>query len=96
VIRTEIVRALRENQIGADVEITISMAVMFERPSTWLGVPSSVRTYAVQLTGTSRGTALAMPAKDVFDIDALDRRTLEYHARQIASATVEAVRRGRK
>jgi serine/threonine protein kinase len=96
VIRTEIVRALRENQIGADVEITISMAVMFERPSTWLGVPSSVRTYAVQLTGTSRGTALTMPAKDVFDIDAFDRRTLEYHARQIASATVEAVRRGRK
>jgi hypothetical protein len=40
----------------------------------------------------SRGAAVAMPEKRSFEFDALDRSALQDHARQLASATVEAVR----
>jgi len=92
VIRSEIVRALQDNNVTADIEIGVKVAQTFVRPSTRFGAPSIIRTYSVELTGASRGTAVAMPATRPFDFDALDRPTLQDHARQLASATVEAVR----
>ena len=94
-IRSETVRALEENQLSTDIEITVRVTLAFERPTTRLGVPSFARTYSVEMTGTSRGTALAMPGKRAIEFDALDRRTLQDHARQLASATVDAVRAAR-
>jgi len=91
-IRSEIVRAFQDNRVTADVEIGVKVAQTFERPSTRFGIPSSIRTYSVEMTGTSRGTALAMPATRSFEFDVLDRRALQDYARQLASATVEAVR----
>src|SRR5262249_18388177 len=92
VIRTEIARALQENQMTADVEIAVKVALVSERPSTQFGAPSTIRTYSVDLSGTLRGAALTMPPPRVFGFDALfGRRTLEQNARQLASATIDAV-----
>jgi len=91
-IRSETVRALEENQLSADTEVTVRVTLAFERPTTRLGVPSFARTYSVEMSGTSRGTAVAMPGKRTIEFDALDRRTLQDHARQLASAMVDAVR----
>jgi serine/threonine protein kinase len=92
VIRSEIVRALRDNQVTGDIEIAVKVAQTLVRPSTRFGAPSIVRTYSVELAGMSRGAAVAMPEKRSFEFDALDRSALQDHARQLASATVEAVR----
>ena len=93
VIRSEIVQALQNDQVTVDVEIAVKVAVVSERPSTQFGTPSTVRTISVDLTGSSRGAALAMPPSRVFAFDALfGRSTLQENARQLASGTVEAVR----
>jgi len=92
VIRSEILQALQSSQLSADVDIAANVMLLLERPSTRFGAPSSVRTYSVELTGNSRGAALALPPKHSFEFDSLDRSALQAHARQLASATVEAVR----
>jgi serine/threonine protein kinase len=92
VIHAEIVRALQD-QVTADVEIAVKVAQVSERPSSQFGTPSTVRTYSVDLSGSSRGAVIAMPMPRVFGFDALfGRATLQENARQIASATLEAVR----
>jgi hypothetical protein len=78
---------------GGDIEILVKVALVSERPSTQFGAPSTVRTYSVDVTANSRGTAIAMPTPRVFGFDALfGRPSLQDNARQIAAGAVEAVR----
>ena len=78
---------------GGDIEVIVKVALVSERPSTQFGTPSTVRTYSVDVTANSRGTAIAMPTPRVFGFDALfGRAVLLENARQIAAGAVEAVR----
>ena len=100
VIRSELVRALQAdafpvagNQVGADIEITLNVAAVSERSSTQFGTPIITRTYSVELTGSSRSTALVMPEPRIFEFDPLFGRTaLQENARGLAAGAVEAVR----
>ena len=95
-IRAEIIRAFQDSQV-TDVEITVKVALVSERPSTQFGTPSTVRTVSVDLAGSSRGAAITMPTPRVFGFDALfGRTTLQENARQIAAAAADAVRAARK
>jgi hypothetical protein len=97
VIRTEITRALYENQLTDGVEIAIKVAIIGERISTQFGTPSPVRTYSVELRGRSRGGDIMMLPNSPFEWDPLSgRRPLEQHARQVASNAVDAVRASAK
>ena len=99
-IRTELVRALQAeaipvvgNQFAPDIEATINVTLVSERPTTQLGTPSMIRTYSVELTGRSRSAAVVMADTRVFGFDALfGRPVLQENARQIAAGAVEAVR----
>jgi serine/threonine-protein kinase len=99
-IRSELVRALQAdafpvvgNQAAADIEVTVNVALVSETPSTQFGTPITTRTYSVELTGSSRSTALVMPEPRIFGFDALfGRARLQENARLIAAGTVEAVR----
>jgi hypothetical protein len=98
-IRSELVRALQAefpvvgNQAAADIEVTVNVALVSETPSTQFGTPIITRTYSVELTGSSRSTALVMPEPRIFGFDALfGRARLQENARLIAAGTVEAVR----
>jgi serine/threonine-protein kinase len=98
-IRAEIVRGLQAeawsvgNPATAETAVTIKVALVSQTSSIQFGTPSMTRTYAVDLAGTSRGTALSMPATRVFAFDALfGRAVLQENARQLASGAVDAVR----
>jgi hypothetical protein len=81
------------NPSGADIEITVNVALVSETPSTQFGTPIVTRTYSVQLTGRSRSTALVMPAPRIFGFEALfGRARLQENARLIAAGAAEAVR----
>ena len=100
VIRLELVRSLQadafpviDNQGTADIKVTVNVALVSERPSTQFGTPIVTRTYSVELTGSSRTTALVMPEPRIFGFDALfGRPTLQENARLIAVGAVESLR----
>ena len=99
-IRSEIVRALQAdafpvigNQVPADVQVTVNVVLVSETSSTGFGTPITTRTFSVELIGSSRTTALVMPAPRVFGFDPLfGRPTLQENARVLAAGTVETVR----
>jgi serine/threonine-protein kinase len=99
-IRSEIVQALQRdriavvgNQAAATVALTVNVALVSETPSSQFGTPIITRTYSVDLTGVSRGTALAMPAPRVFGFDnVFGRPRLQDNARLIAASAVESMR----
>ena len=81
------------NQVAADIEVAVHVALVSETPSTQFGTPIIIRTYWVELTGSSRSTALVMPEPRIFGFDALFGRTrLQENARLIAAGAVEAMR----
>jgi len=99
-IRSEIVRSLQAdafsivgNQTAAETVVAVKVVLVSQTPSIQSGTPSIMRTYAVELTGNSRGTALVMPAMRVFSVDVLlGRATLQDNARQFATGVLEALR----
>ena len=99
-IRSELVQALHAdgipvvaNQVPADIEVTVNIALVSERSSTQFGTPIITRTYSVGLTGRSRSAALVMADARVFGFDnVFGRPTLQENARLIAVGAVEAVR----
>src|SRR5687767_13215830 len=100
VIRLELVRSLQadafpviDNQGTPEIKVTVNVALVSERLSTQFGTPIVTRTYSVELTGSSRTTALVMPEPRIFGFDALfGRPTLQENARLIAVGAVESLR----
>jgi serine/threonine-protein kinase len=93
-IRSEIVQALQSNQVASDIEITVKVTQVSQTQTTsQLGTPSIVQTYSVEVTGASRGAAVAMPARRIITFDTVfGRATLQKNAQQLAAETLEAVR----
>ena len=103
-MRSEIARGLQaaafsvaNSQTTAETVVAVKVALVSQSSSVQFGTPSLTRTYAVELSGSSRCTALVMPATRVFEFDALfGRAALQENVRQLASGAVEAVRASAK
>jgi eukaryotic-like serine/threonine-protein kinase len=100
VIRAEMTRGFQRDGVTvavdrgpADVGVTAVVTLVSETASADFGTPMLTRTYSVELTSDSRGTAVAMPEPRRFSYDArVGSERLAENARLIAAGAVESVR----
>jgi serine/threonine-protein kinase len=99
-IRAELTRSLQRESLPvvttrerADVELTATVELVSETSSNDFGTPLTTRTYSVDLSGESHGTAVPSPPGRTFSFDPrVGNARLQENARLIASDAVDAVR----
>jgi hypothetical protein len=100
VIRAEMTRAFQRagmtvaaDGAPADAVVTAAVTLVSQTPSADFETPMLTRAYSVELIGSSRGAALAMPQPRRFSFDSrFGSARLEEQARLIAADAAESVR----
>jgi serine/threonine-protein kinase len=99
-IRAEMTRAFQRagmtvaaDRASADAAVTTAVTLVSQTPSADFGTPMLTRSYSVELIGSGRGEALAMPAPRRFSFDPrFGGARLDENARLVAADALEAVR----